>query len=257
MDATDAVTGGPVTDRATRVLAPNPGPMTLEGTATWVLAEPGARTAAVVDPGPDHAGHRAAVLAELERRRLRCGLVLTTHHHDDHAGGLDAFAAAAGPARVLRAADAADGEVLEVEGLELRVLRTPGHTADSVSLLVAGEGSLLTGDTVLGRGSTVLAADGDLGAHLASLRRLLALEGVGVLLPGHGPERTDVRAALTAQLSHRLQRLEQVRAAVEAGAADAGAVAVAVHGPLSGPLADAALLSVRAHLRHLGVDLPG
>ncbi|WP_432497246.1 MBL fold metallo-hydrolase [Kineococcus auxinigenes] len=234
--------------------------MTLEGTATWVLAEPGARTAVVVDPGPDDAGHRAAVLDELARRRLRCALVVTTHHHDDHAGGLDAFAAQAGPVEVLRAADAADAEVLEVEGLRLRVLRTPGHTADSVSLLVAGEGSLLTGDTVLGRGSTVLAADGDLGAHLASLRRLLSLdaeEGVRVLLPGHGPERTDARAALTAQLSHRLQRLEQVRAAVESGAADAGAVAVAVHGPLDGPLADAALLSVRAHLRHLGVDLPG
>ncbi|WP_432483361.1 MBL fold metallo-hydrolase [Kineococcus esterisolvens] len=234
--------------------------MTLEGTNTWVLAEPGAREGVVVDPGADDAGHRAAVLGELARRGLRCALVVTTHHHDDHAGGLEAFAAGAGAPRVLRAADVGDGTALDVDGLRLRALRTPGHTADSLSLLVGGESSLLTGDTVLGRGSTALAADGDLGAHLSSLRRLLALaaeEGVDVLLPGHGPARTDARAALAAQLAHRLERLEQVRAAVESGAADVGAVATAVHGPLTGPLAEAARSSVRAHLTHLGVDLPG
>ncbi|MCI2239546.1 MBL fold metallo-hydrolase [Paenibacillus sp. TRM 82003] len=234
--------------------------MTLEGTNSWVLAAPGSRDAVVVDPGPDDAAHRAALLGELTGRDLRCALVVTTHHHDDHAGGADAFAAAAGSPPVLRAADADDGGELDVDGLRLRLLRTPGHTADSLCLLVEDEGSLLTGDTVLGRGSTALSDDGDLGEHLASLRRLLGLDTAGhleVLLPGHGPARRDARAALAAQLAHRLGRLEQVREALEAGAPDVAAVATAVHGPLEGPLADAARASVRAHLAHLGVDLPG
>ncbi|WP_337062207.1 MBL fold metallo-hydrolase [Kineococcus sp. G2] len=234
--------------------------MTLEGTNTWVLAAPGARDAVVVDPGPDDAAHRADLLEHLTGLDLRCALVVTTHHHDDHAGGADAFAAAAGSPPVLRAADAADGDELDVDGLGLRLLRTPGHTADSLSLLVPDEGSLLTGDTVLGRGSTALADGGDLGEHLASLRRLLTLDAgapLAVLLPGHGPARRDARAALAAQLAHRLERLEQVRTAVEAGAADVAAVAVAVHGPLEGALEEAARTSVRAHLAHLGVDLPG
>ena len=238
--------------------------MTLEGTDTWVLASPGARWAVVVDPGPDDAAHGAAVLEHLEQRGLRCALVLTTHHHHDHADGVPGLVAATGSPRVLLAQDARDGEVLEVDGLRLLLLRTPGHTADSVCALVEGERSLLTGDTVLGRGSTVLAPGGDLASYLASLRRLLALddaEPLGALLPGHGPARTDARAALEVQLEHRLQRLEQVRAAVGAGAVDVDAVVSAVHGlpreALRGTLADAARLSVRAQLTHLGVELPG
>ncbi|NAZ86134.1 MBL fold metallo-hydrolase [Kineococcus indalonis] len=238
--------------------------MTLEGTNTWVLAAPGARAAVVVDPGPEDAAHRAALLAHLAGRALRCALVLTTHHHHDHADGVDAFAAAAGSPPVLLAQDAREGEVHEVDGLRLVLLRTPGHTADSVCALVEGERSLLTGDSVLGRGSTVLAPGGDLASYLSSLRRLVVLDAaqpLGALLPGHGPARPDARAALAVQLEHRLQRLEQVRAALDAGAPDVDAVVSAVHGvpreALLGTLADAARTSVRAQLAHLGVELPG
>ncbi|WP_432498958.1 MBL fold metallo-hydrolase [Kineococcus gypseus] len=246
------------------MLAGNRGPMTLDGTNTWVLAAPGAGEAVVVDPGPDDGAHRDAVLAHLVGRGLRCALVVTTHHHHDHAAGVGAFAAAAGSPDVLLAHDAPDDAVLTAQDLGLRVLRTPGHTADSVCLLVEEERSLLTGDTVLGRGSTVLAPGGDLASYLSSLHRLLALDTagpLGALLPGHGPARTGARAVLQEQLEHRLERLEQVRAAVDAGAGDVDAVVGAVYGAgrgqLRGTLADAARMSVRAQLAHLGVDLPG
>ncbi|NAZ76158.1 MBL fold metallo-hydrolase [Kineococcus sp. T13] len=228
--------------------------MTLEGTNTWLLSAPGAPTAVVVDPGEDEPAHRAAVSAALAGRTV--ALVVATHSHPDHVGGLDAFLAEH-PAPLVRSGGgpgSADGAVHEVAGLRLRVLATPGHTADSLCALL-GTGELLTGDTLLGRGSTVIAEGGDLGQHLTSLRRLLGL-GAQVLLPGHGPARTDVGAALGAQLEHREQRLAQVRAAVDAGAGDLAAVVLAVHGPLQGRLARAAESSVRAHLRHLGVELP-
>ena len=252
--------GGPVGDRATCVLQGNPSAMTLEGTNTWLLSAPGAPTAVVVDPGEDEPAHRAAVATALAGRTV--ALVVATHSHPDHVGGLDAFLAEH-PAPVLRSGadgdgadgvDGADGAVHEVAGLRLRVLATPGHTADSLCVLL-GTGELLTGDTLLGRGSTVIAEGGDLGDHLASLRRLLTLDA-RVLLPGHGPARSDVAAALRTQLEHREQRLAQVRAAVDAGAPDVAAVVRAVHGPLEGRLARAAESSVRAHLRHLGVQLP-
>ena len=249
--------GGPVTPRAACVLAPNPGPMTLDGTNTWVLAEPGARSAVVVDPGEDDPGHRAAVIAELTRRELVCALVVVTHHHHDHAGGLDAFVAAAGGPDVLRVPGAGDGREVDVDGLRLRILLTPGHTADSLCVQVPADAALLIGDTLLGRGSTVVAhPDGDVDAYLASLDRLLALPAPAVLLPGHGPARTDARAALRTQREHRLARLDQVRSAVAGGAATVGQIVRAVHGTLDARLVPAATSSVRAQLAHLGTDLP-
>ncbi|PRY16141.1 MBL fold metallo-hydrolase [Kineococcus rhizosphaerae] len=242
MSAPEPWTGGPVTDRATCVLQGNAGPMTLDGTNTWLLAAPGAPDVVVVDPGEDDAVHRAAIARVLAGRPV--ALVVGTHHHHDHVGGLAAFVAEH-PAPVVRTAGRH-----RAAGLDLRVLATPGHTADSLSVLL-GTGELLTGDTVLGRGSTVIADDGDLGDHLASLDLLLGL-GAGVLLPGHGPVRTDADAALRTQREHRLARLEQVRRAWAAGHRDVDDVVEAVHGPLEGKLRWAAAQSIRAQLHHLG-----
>src|SRR6185437_13125295 len=168
--------GGVVSDRATCVLAPNPGPMTLDGTNTWVLAEPGSQDCVVVDPGPLDERHLAAVLEHVASRGLRVGTTLLTHGHADHAESAARFADLTGaPVRALGrgADDLGDGDRVVLGDLELTVVATPGHTGDSLCFLVPADGTLLTGDTVLGRGTTVVAwPDGELAAYLASLERL-------------------------------------------------------------------------------------
>ncbi|HWN60008.1 MAG TPA: MBL fold metallo-hydrolase, partial [Streptosporangiaceae bacterium] len=156
------------TPRATCLLAPNPSPMTLDGTNTWVIAEPGSPSAVVVDPGPQDEGHLRRVLAEAVAGDRRVARILLTHGHPDHSAGAVRFAElsgatiqAADPAGRLGAEGLADGEVITAAGGELRVVATPGHSADSVSLLLPADGALFTGDTVLGRGTTVIARDGN------------------------------------------------------------------------------------------------
>ena len=245
------------------VLAPNPGPMTLSGTNTWVLGRGGA-PALVVDPGPLHEEHLHRVL---EAAGGAVAAVLVTHHHLDHVEGAARFAELAGCG--VRAVDPAwrvpadgagleDGTALDADGVRLDVVATPGHTADSVSLLATHDDGvdLLTGDTVLGFGSTVIAQpDGDLGAYLASLDRLLALvgdRGVRRVLPGHGPVVEDPRAVLEGYRAHRHERLDQVRAALAGGARTAEEVLAAVYPDAVGtPLERAALQSVQAQLDHL------
>ncbi|HET8602775.1 MAG TPA: MBL fold metallo-hydrolase, partial [Marmoricola sp.] len=186
--------GGTYGARARCVLAPNANPMTLDGTNTWVLREPGAPRSVVIDPGPSDPGHLAAI-AEAAGE---VGVVLLTHHHLDHSEAAKEFAASVGcgvraldPACRLGSEGLADGDVVSVDGLEVRVVGTPGHTSDSLSFLLPAEGTVLTGDTVLGRGTTVVAhPDGQLGAYLGSLRRLHALaetHELSGIWPGHGP----------------------------------------------------------------------
>jgi glyoxylase-like metal-dependent hydrolase (beta-lactamase superfamily II) len=246
------------------VLAPNPGPMTLSGTCTWVVGDPTAGPVVVVDPGPEDEAHLARVLDAAGGREAT---VLLTHRHLDHSAGAAAFARAAGCG--VRAVDPAwrvgdeglvDGTVVEGAGVTLEVVATPGHTSDSVSLLVAyADGSppdLLTGDTVLGFGSTVIThPDGDLGAYLASLDRLVALvaeRSVARVLPGHGPVVGDPAAVLAGYRRHRLERLAQVRDALAAGARTPEEVLAAVYPDSVGtPIEGAAAQSVRAQLDHL------
>lgn len=219
--------GGTWGERAHAVLCPNPSPMTLEGTNTWVLAEPGSEEVVVVDPGPLHEEHLQTVLRHVADRGARVALTLLTHGHADHAESADRWAelTSAPVRRVGRGHDdLAEGEKLEVGGLELLVVRTPGHTADSVSFLLPAEQVLLTGDTVLGRGTTVVAyPDGDLTSYLESLQRLRDLTGSGAaasIAPGHGPIVPDAAGVVEHYWQHRHQRLDQVRAAVQALRAD-------------------------------------
>lgn len=254
--------GGPATDRATCVLAPNASPMTLDGTNTWVLAEPGAERAVVVDPGPADERHLRAVRDAVVGQGRRVGLTLLTHGHPDHAEGAERFAELTGSP--VRARDAtlrrggevlAAGEVVALDGLELTVLPTPGHTADSVSLLLSADRAVLTGDTVLGRGTTMVShPEGDLGDYLDSLRRLRALaadDGVGTVLPGHGPVLRDARGALDYYLVHRAKRLAQVESAVEAGYRTPAEVVAHVYADVDRSLWPAAEQSVRAQLDYL------
>jgi len=255
---TAAWTGGEVTSRATCVLAPNPTPMTLEGTNTWVLSEPGSDRVVVVDPGPLDEGHLRRVVSLASSRGGSVALTLLTHRHWDHAQGAARFAELTGaPVRALGngADDLSEGAVLEVGGLSLSVVATPGHTGDSVSFLLDAENALLTGDTILGRGTTVVAwPDGRLAAYLASLERIARLTGAGevsTILPGHGPVVRDAAGVVRYYLEHRLERLEQVRAAVAAGAADADAVVAQVYADVPRDVWPAARLSVLAQLDYL------
>jgi glyoxylase-like metal-dependent hydrolase (beta-lactamase superfamily II) len=245
------------------MLAPNPGPMTLDGTNTWVLREPGGRRSVVVDPGPLDEAHLARV-AEVAGD---VAVVLLTHGHADHSEGARSFA---GTARCgVRALDPAfvygdeglhDGDVVGVDGLEIRVVATPGHTSDSLSFLLPAEAAVLTGDTVLGRGTTVVAhPDGALGPYLGSLHRLRDLAEryeLDAIWPGHGPVLDTPLSVLDHYLAHRAERLEQVRQAVASGATDAREVVRTVYADVDERLWPAAELSVRAQLAYLAESPP-
>jgi glyoxylase-like metal-dependent hydrolase (beta-lactamase superfamily II) len=257
---TPAWVGGDVTSRATCILAPNPGPMTLEGTNTWVLMEPGAAECVVVDPGPLDEQHLARVLDVVAGRGARVALTLLTHGHLDHAESAGRFGELTGaPVRALGERDdgLGDGDRLRVGGLDLVVVATPGHTGDSLSFLLAAENALLTGDTILGQGTTVVAwPDGELAAYLLSLQRIEAMTGsreVTQILPGHGPSVPDPAGVVRYYLEHRQERLEQVQAAIAAGAGDPDAVLEIVYTDVPPALWPAARLSVLAQLAYLRI----
>lgn len=208
----------PVTSYASVLLADNPNPMTLDGTNTWVLRDPDSRECVVIDPGPDDAVHLSRVAGHGP-----VSLVLLTHHHEDHTAGVADFVQRTGaPVRALDpklchdAEPIADGEPIDAAGLRLRVLTTAGHTADSVCFVAEhDEPAVFTGDSILGRGTTVVAhPDGHLGSYLDSLRKIASLPPGVRALPGHGPELDDARAAAEHYLDHRRQRLAQVRQAL-------------------------------------------
>jgi len=258
--------GGSFGERARCVLAPNANMMTLDGTNTWVLREPGARRSVVVDPGPSIMAHLDTVASVAEQ----VGVVLLTHHHADHSEAAREFAERMGcgvraldPAYRLGDEGLGDGDVVEVDGLEVRVVATPGHTADSLSFLLPAEDAVLTGDTVLGRGTTVVAhPDGQLGAYLDSLDRLHALaseRGLAAIWPGHGPVIDDALGALDFYIAHRRERLEQVEAALTTLRAGGPVpadelprrVVEIVYADVDPVLWGAAELSVRAQLAYL------
>ncbi|ALE05121.1 Zn-dependent hydrolase [Arthrobacter sp. ERGS1:01] len=259
--------------------AANPGPMTLDGTNTYLLGAPGSGTV-VVDPGPLLEDHLAALAAAGPVE-----LILVTHEHPDHTEGSARLHELTGAP--VRAASAdychggeplRDGEVIRAAGVEITVLATPGHTADSVCFVLtdpalkdtspndgapnddAGAVQVLTGDTVLGQGSTVICyPDGRLGDYLASLEKLRAIGAQGApvtVLPGHGPVLPDLAAIAAAYQAHRQDRLAQVRAAVEllekdGREATAESVTAEVYGDVPANLQGAAQLSVEAQLDYL------
>ncbi len=251
--------GGVITTRASCVLCPNPSPMTLEGTNTWVLAEPGGTEAVVIDPGPMDQAHLDAVLAEVDRRGLTVSLTLLTHGHWDHAEGAARFGEmthapvhSIGPGH----ADLRDGDTVRVGGLELAVIHTPGHTRDSTCFLLPAENALLTGDTVLGWGTTVVAwPDGVLDEYLTTLEALDRLTGAGTvvrLLPGHGHYVEDAVGKVKFYREHRQERLDQIREAItRSGSRDADDVVATVYADVPKELWPAARLSVLAQLDYL------
>jgi glyoxylase-like metal-dependent hydrolase (beta-lactamase superfamily II) len=243
-----------VTETASVLLCDNPGLLTLEGTNTWVLQGPGSDEKVIVDPGPEDDEH-----IDLIAGLGKIPLVLISHKHEDHTGAIDKIVDRTGA--VVRSIGSgflrglggplADGEVIDAAGLRITVMATPGHTADSVSFLL--DDAVLTADTVLGRGTTVIdKEDGSLRDYMESLQRL---RGVGhrTVLPGHGPDLADLEAVSEMYLTHREERLDQVRAALRELGDDATARQIVEHvyTDVDEKLWDAAEWSVQAQVDYL------
>jgi len=216
----------------------------------------------VIDPGPLDDAHLRNVISTAEKAGKRVALTLLTHGHPDHAEGAARFAELTGtkvraldPALRLGDEGLGAGDVITTGGLELRVVSTPGHTADSLCFHLPADRAVLTGDTVLGRGTTVVAhPDGRLGDYLDSLRRLRSLsvdDGVHTVLPGHGPVLEDAQGAVEFYLTHRAMRLAQVETSVENGLRTPGEIVAHVYADVDRSLWPAAELSVRAQLDYL------
>ncbi|HXD28952.1 MAG TPA: MBL fold metallo-hydrolase [Arthrobacter sp.] len=243
------------------ITAPNPGPMTLDGTNSYLLRGPGSASVVVVDPGPADEGHLQSLAAQ-----GRVELVLITHRHADHTEGIDRLHELTGaPVRAMlpdhcrQGAPLVDGEAFTAAGVAIQVLATPGHTSDSVCFLLPDDGhhgAVLTGDTLLGRGTTILDfPDGTLGDYLASLDVLSGFARA-VMLPAHGPAHPYLGTVVEQYTAHRLQRLEQVREAVARlgggpVAPAAAAVADLVYADVDPAVRGAAEHSVAAQLDYL------
>lgn len=248
--------------RARCITANNGGLLTLRGTNTWVLAEPDASRCVLVDPGPDSQEHIENVLRLLDTWALEVGLIVLTHRHADHSGALPQIAdrteapvRALDPAFCRLALPFADGERVELDGLVFDVLATPGHTDDSLCLHLLRDGALVTGDTVLGKGPSLIAwPDGKLAPYLASLGRIHDLAAAGLaltLLPGHGPLVLWGLEAIKNLIAHRTQRLEQVQTVLASGVRTSAEVVQAVYGDPEPALREVVVAQVHAQLEYL------
>lgn len=256
------------------VLAPNPSAMTLHGTNTYLL---GRREITVIDPGPDLPAHLSAIEAALPPQS-RLAQVVVTHAHADHAGLAHRLArrhgapvvafgdATTGRSAVMErlamagslgggegvvagfAPDIAmpDGALLDIEGMDLRVLWTPGHMGNHICLIL-GE-TVFSGDHVMGWASTLVSPpDGDMGAYMASLERLAGVRPAR-LLPGHGPAVTEPAARIAELVAHRRAREAQILGALRDGPADTVALAARIYADTPAGLMGAARRNILAHL---------
>jgi len=226
-----------------RLTAPNPGPMTLEGTNTYVV---GRDPAVLIDPGPGDEGHIEAV-REAAERRGGIGAVLLTHGHGDHSEGVGALGVE--PTAVV------DGET--VAGLQ--AIATPGHAEDHFCFLIGK--ACFTGDLILGTGSTIIGPrdmGGSLLNYMRSLERLQKLD-LEILYPGHGPEVHDPRAKIAEYIEHRMMRERRLVAALDRGERSRAALLAEVWDDVPEQLRGAAAIAMQAHLEKLEDEgrLPG
>jgi glyoxylase-like metal-dependent hydrolase (beta-lactamase superfamily II) len=231
--------------------------MTLDGTNTWVLRQPGAEECVIVDPGPIENGHLDEVAA-----LTPIALIVLTHGHFDHGECAPQLHERCGAPVLARDPKMCIGATpvpdrpgrSSVAGIDWLTVVTPGHSSDSISLLLEADRALLTGDTVLGTGTAVIAhPDGELAAYLDSLQRLrdLAATDVSIVLPGHGPVVNQPVEVLDFYLRHRQERLDQVRAALAAGDTEPEQVVRRVYADVDESLWQYAESSVRAQLDYL------
>lgn len=249
----DSWSGGVVSPLAVCVLAPNASPWTLDGTNTWLVGQEGG-PCVVIDPGPLGGGHETSIMSVVEQRRSKVTAILLTHGHIDHSEGASDLAEHLGvPVRSWGSQTLSESDVIDVEGAEIRVVPTPGHSSDSVCFEVGD--SILTGDTVLGRGTSLIAhPDGRLDDYLNSLlalSRMCADSGVRQLLPGHGPVIDQPSRVVDYYLRHRHERLDQVRKVVAGGALTASEVVDLVYSDIPLDVRPAAEATVLAQLVYL------
>jgi ribonuclease/clavin/mitogillin len=249
--------------RVTVTLGQNPGPFTGPGTNTYLIGQGPCRILLDTGQGVD------AYLPQLEKAMEQSGCdslqeIVLTHAHPDHIGGVEQVRARFGPLEVkkkpwpeldgrydfpITAID--DGHRIETEGATLRAVHTPGHAPDHLCFLLEEEGSLISGDNVLGVGTTVIPADsGDLADYLSSLERMLALEPVRIY-PAHGPCIEDGTAKIREYIDHRRARDRQILAAMDSGAERVPDIVGIVYAAYPKALHAAAGQSVTSHLLKL------
>lgn len=246
-----------------RILAPNPSAFTFTGTQTHIV---GRGEVAVIDPGPDIASHIEALLDATAGERIAA--ILCTHTHRDHSPGARPLKNATGapivgcaplalpeagedesfdpdyaPDRVL-----ADGEALEGPGWRLEAVATPGHTSNHLCFALEESRSLFSGDHVMGWSTSIVSPpDGDMGAYVASLEKLLR-RGEEVYYPAHGPAVEDPRKLVRGLILHRRQREAGILAQLRAGESRIPAIVAKLYEAVDPRLHPAAARSVLAHL---------
>jgi len=222
--------------------APNPGPLTLGGTNTYVCG------GTVVDPGPDDGAHLGAILDAVPVERIAL-----THRHPDHSAGAGRFSGMTGAPVLAFEAGLGDGDRLPPG---LVVVHTPGHALDHLCFWHPESRTLLSGDLIAGSGSIMVAPpEGDLAAYMASLERVRALAPARIL-PGHGPEVTEVVAKIEEYVVHRQDREERVAAALSSGASSVQDILDSAYQDVPPPMRPYAALAVRAYLAKLGHSMP-
>jgi len=233
-----------------RVLAPNPSPMTLTGTNTYLI---GRAEVAVIDPGPDLPEHVEAIVENLKLLG-RPAVSLVTHHHDDHLPAARRLRERLGTPIAghadLPSVDRplAHEETLPLTDVTLRALHTPGHTWDHVCYFLEQERAVFAGDLVAGTGSLVVGPGrGELAASLRSLA-LLATREPETIYPGHGPIVADARSKLAEYIAHRAEREQQVLDALGSGLTTIPGMVDRIYVGIVPGLRDHAARNVQAHL---------
>ncbi|MFN8522366.1 MAG: MBL fold metallo-hydrolase [Chloroflexota bacterium] len=240
----------------TRVLAPNPSLMTLQGTNTYLV---GTRDLVVIDPGPDMPEHVEAIISAVgPSRRIVASLV--THRHGDHLPAAHRLrerigAPVRGHAMLPGVTEPlVDAERVSLAGAALTALHTPGHTRDHLCFRLAQEAALFSGDLIAGTGTVVVGDEpGDLGLYLESLRRVASLD-LRLIYPGHGPVVADSAGKVAEYIEHRESRIREVFLALQDGVDTVEALVARIYPTVNPRLVGAAGRNVRACLDKLAHD---
>ncbi|HEX4467397.1 MAG TPA: MBL fold metallo-hydrolase [Solirubrobacteraceae bacterium] len=232
-----------------RLCAPNPGPLTLTGTNTWVV---GREPAYVIDPGPLNDAHLRRLMAAIASRGGLGGVVLT-HDHHDHNEAVETLLEVH-PAPL--AAGRGDVDVRLAEDMRFgpfQAVYTPGHAEDHYALVA--NGACFTGDAVLGDGSVLITPHpGAMSGYLLALTRLRLREDFNVLCPGHGEVVWDARAKLDEYIAHRIDRENRLLLALNEGLRTVPDLLAAVWPEVPPELRPAATATLAAHLDKLEDD---